>query len=160
MALELKGKHTLALGRQALWDMLNDPVVLAQAIPGCGKMDKIGEDMYEMSLKLQIASVGGSYAGKAAIVDKHPPERYRLQVEGQGSIGFAKGEASFELVADSPDATTVVYDGKADIGGMVAGVGNRMLSGVSKYLVGQFFKALEKQIRDQMKPPMNADERG
>ncbi|HTP95735.1 MAG TPA: carbon monoxide dehydrogenase subunit G [Burkholderiales bacterium] len=150
MAIELKGKHTLPLGQQALWDMLNDPAVLAKAIPGCGKMERVGDDVFEVALKLQVASIGGSYTGKIAIAGKQPPQRYRLQLEGQGSIGFAKGEAGFELVADSPAATTVIYDGRAEVGGLVAGVGSRMLSGVSKFLVGQFFKALEKQIAAQV----------
>ena len=39
------------------------------------------------------------------------------------------------------------YNGEGEIGGLVAGVGQRILKGVAKHLIGQFFKALRKETR-------------
>ena len=41
--------------------------------------------------------------------------------------------------------------GIAEVGGVVAGVGQRVLSGVAKFLAGRFFKALEKHIDESKK---------
>lgn len=146
MAIELAGERTVGAARQTLWDLLNDPQVLMHCIPGCNTVNAIGEDRYEMGLKLQVGSVSGSYLGTVAIRDKREPEYFVLDVEGQGSIGFMKGSARFELTAVDDATTTLKYDGSGEVGGVVAGVGQRVLSGVAKFLVGHFFKALDKQV--------------
>ena len=84
MALELKGEQTLAIGQAGMWKLLNDPDVLAKTIPGCNAMRALGEDRYEMGLKLQVANVSGEYMGSVAITEKREPEHYVLAVEGQG----------------------------------------------------------------------------
>lgn len=146
MAIELAGERTVAAPRQRLWALLNDPQVLMQCIPGCNTVNAIGEDRYEMGLKLQVGSVSGSYLGTVALRDKREPECFVLEVEGEGSIGFMKGSARFELASVDEASTTIKYEGSGEVGGVVAGVGQRVLSGVAKFLVGQFFKALDKQV--------------
>ena len=148
MALELKGEQTLKVGQAKLWALLNDPDVLAKTIPGCNTVRALGDDRYEMGLKLQVANVSGEYMGSVAITEKKEPSHYVLAVEGQGSIGFMKGSAAFDLVPKGDNETLLLYAGSAEVGGVVAGVGQRVLSGVAKYMVGRLFKALEKHIAD------------
>lgn len=148
MALELKGEQALKVGRERLWALLNDPDVLAKTIPGCNTVRALGDDRYEMGLKLQVANVSGEYMGSVAITEKKEPAHYVLAVEGQGSIGFMKGSAAFDLVPKGDNETLLQYAGSAEVGGVVAGVGQRVLSGVAKYMVGRFFKALEKHIAE------------
>ena len=146
MALELKGEYALQTGQAELWRLLNDPDVLAKIIPGCNTVRALGPDRYEMGLKLQVGSVSGEYMGSVAISDKQEPAHYVLEIEGQGSIGIMKGSAAFDLEAQGEDSSVLRYAGSAEVGGVVAGVGQRVLSGVSKFLAGRFFKALEKHI--------------
>ena len=148
MALELKGEQSLPVGQAELWRLLNDPEVLAKTIPGCNAVCAVGEDKYELGLKLQVANVSGEYMGSVAITEKREPEHYVLAVEGQGSIGFLKGSAAFDLEPKGDNETLLRYAGSAEVGGVVAGVGQRVLSGVAKYMVGRFLKALEKHISD------------
>ena len=148
MALELKGEQKLPVSQAELWRLLNDPEVLAKTIPGCNAVRALGDDKYEMGLKLQVANVSGEYMGSVAILEKRPPSHYVLAVEGQGSIGFMKGSAAFDLEPKGDNETLLHYAGSAEVGGVVAGVGQRVLSGVAKYLAGRFFKALEKHIVD------------
>jgi uncharacterized protein len=147
--LEVTGEYTFSVPRQTLWRLLNDPEVLAKAIPGCNSVSRIGDDRYEMGLKLQVGSVSGSYMGSVAMRDKREPEHYVLEIEGQGSIGFMKGQSSFDLVDAGPQQSVLKYSGSAEVGGVVAGVGQRVLSGVAKYLAGQFFKSLDKIAKNQ-----------
>jgi carbon monoxide dehydrogenase subunit G len=146
MALEMKGSYALPVPQDELWRLLNDPEVLAKIIPGCNTVRAAGADRYEMGLKLQVGSVSGEYMGKVEISDKQEPSHYVLKVDGQGSIGFMKGSAAFDLEAQGAGASLLRYAGSAEVGGVVAGVGQRVLSGVAKYLAGRFFKALEKHI--------------
>jgi uncharacterized protein len=146
MALEMKGEHALPVQQAELWRLLNDPDVLAKIIPGCNTVRVLGPDRYEMGLKLQVGSVSGEYMGSVVISDKREPAHYVLDIEGQGSIGFMKGSAAFDLEAQGGGKSLLRYAGSAEVGGVVAGVGQRVLSGVAKFLAGRFFKALEKHI--------------
>ena len=146
MALEMKGEYALPVEQAELWRLLNDSEVLAKIIPGCNTVRAVGVDRYEMGLKLQVGSVSGEYMGSVAISDKQEPSHYVLSVEGQGSIGFMKGGAAFDLEPQGEGGSLLRYSGSAEVGGVVAGVGQRVLSGVAKYLAGRFFKALEKHI--------------
>ena len=150
MAIELAGERTVAAPQQRLWELLNDPQVLMRCIPGCNTVNVLGEDRYEMGLKLQVGSVSGSYLGTVVIRDKRQPEFFILDVEGQGSIGFMKGSARFELAPVDDASAAIKYLGSGEVGGVVAGVGQRVLSGVAKFLVSQFFKALDKQVAEPL----------
>ena len=148
MALEMKGECALPVHQAELWRLLNDPEVLAKIIPGCNTVRLVGIDRYEMGLKLQVGSVSGEYIGSVGIFDKQEPLHYLLVVEGQGSIGFMKGSAAFDLEHQGEGASLLRYAGSAEVGGVVAGVGQRVLSGVAKFLAGRFLKALAKHIEE------------
>lgn len=148
MALEMKGECALPVHQAELWRLLNDPEVLAKIIPGCNTVRLVGIDRYEMGLKLQVGSVSGEYMGSVEILDKQEPLHYMLVVEGQGSIGFMKGSAAFDLEHQGNEASLLRYAGSAEVGGVVAGVGQRVLSGVAKFLAGRFLKSLAKHIED------------
>ena len=155
MALEMKGEYALPVQQTELWRLLNDPEVLAKIIPGCNTVRALGTDRYEMGLKLQVGSVSGEYMGSVAISDKREPVHYVLDIDGHGSIGFMKGSAAFDLDAQSESQSVLRYAGSAEVGGVVAGVGQRVLSGVAKFLAGRFFKALEKHIEQAKREATN-----
>jgi hypothetical protein len=146
--LEIKGEHVFTAAKPDLWALLNDPEVLKRAIPGCNAVERIAEDRYRMGLKLQVANVSGEYMGEVAILDRQEPHHYVLAVGGEGSIGFMKGQGIFDLDERAEGGTLLRYTGTAELGGVVAGVGQRVLTGVARYLVGRFFQALEKHIQD------------
>ena len=92
-------------------------------------------------MKVGVAAIKGTYKGKVGIVDKQPPTKYTLQVEGSGGPGFVKGTAKITL-EPTAKARRVRVDGDGQVGGMLAGVGQRMLPGVAKMLMNQFFECL------------------
>lgn len=149
MALELKGERDLPVSREILWALLNAPQVLEKTIPGCNAVESAGPDRYRMGLKLQVANVSGEYMGEVEIRDRRAPQHYVLAISGEGSIGFMRGEATFDLDAQSATATRLRYAGSAEVGGVVAGVGQRVLAGVARFLVERFFKNLEKYIAEK-----------
>jgi carbon monoxide dehydrogenase subunit G len=119
-----------------------DPDALRECVPGCESLEPSGPDEYQANLKVGVAAIRGSYKGKVSIVEKQEPNSYRLRVEGSGGPGFVRGEALITLEPDG-EATTVVVDADGQVGGTVAGVGQRMLGGVAKMLMDQFFNCLK-----------------
>jgi carbon monoxide dehydrogenase subunit G len=130
---------------EVVWNLLVDPVAVAACLPGCDRLEPIGDDRYRAELTLAVAALTGKYTGTVAILDKNPPHAYRLVVEGSGRSGFVKGEGRIELVPqDSETVVTVI--GRAQVGGLIACVGQRLLDSVSKTMVDRFFSALQQRL--------------
>jgi carbon monoxide dehydrogenase subunit G len=108
-------------------------------MPGTDRLDKISDDEYEMKMKLIIASMGGLFAGKVRLAEQHPPESFKLIVEGSGKIGFVKGEGLLNLVPQG-EATEVKYEGDVHVGGTIASVGQRLLDTTAKMIIKKFFE--------------------
>ena len=145
MKLDIRGEEKFETDIEALWVTLNDPAVLKKCIPGCKDMIPVGEDQFKLTLNLKVASVGGSLEGEIALKDKKPPTQCKITVSGAGSLGHGSGEATFALTKQN-GGILMTYAGEGEIGGLVAGVGQRILGGVAKHLVKQFFTALRSEI--------------
>jgi carbon monoxide dehydrogenase subunit G len=146
--MQLTGEHTFAAPRQRVWDFLLDPDVLQQCLPGCEKLERLGEDEYSATMKIGIAMIRGTFQGRVKISDKQEPERYTMMVEGSGPQGQVSGTGTLELV-DNGDNTTVRYQGDANVRGTLARVGARMIQPAAKTIVGQFFGCLESKAVEQ-----------
>ena len=136
--MKLEGSHDVPASRQKVWDAFLDPEVLRQAIPGCEKLEALGNDEFKATLKVGVAAVKGTFEGKVRLSDKKAPESYRLAAEGSGGPGFVKADTLITLT-EIDGGTRVSYSADVQIGGLIAGVGQRMLGGVSKMMADQFF---------------------
>ncbi len=143
--MKIEGSYTFKAPREKVWQVLIDPKVMAQCMPGCDGLKEIGADQYEATLKIGVASVKGSYKGKVSVKDKRAPEHYVLSGEGSGGPGFMQGDVAIDL-EERAGETIVKYSTDAKVGGLIAGLGQRMIGGVAKMIVEQFFKKMEEFI--------------
>lgn len=143
--MDIDGEEKFDVPVERLWMALNDPAVLQKCIPGCKEMIDQGDDRYRLILNLKVASVGGSFEGAIALSDKEPPRQCKVSVSGSGTLGQGEGAATFSIEAQ-PDGMLMRYSGEGEIGGLVAGVGQRILKGVAKHLIKQFFTALRREL--------------
>jgi carbon monoxide dehydrogenase subunit G len=146
MKLDIGGEETFAIPAERVWAALNDPAVLKKCIPGCKDMAATGEDCFRLLLNLKVASVGGTFEGDISLSDKIAPSRCRVAFAGSGTLGHGGGHATFSLAPNDTTGTVMRYAGEGEIGGLVAGVGQRILKGVAKHLIGQFFTAFRRQV--------------
>ncbi len=144
--MKIEGSYDIPAPRQKVWAAFLDPARLAAAMPGCEKLEAIGEGEYRTVLKIGIAAVKGTFEGKVKLSDLEPPTRYRMAVEGSGGPGFVRGEAAMEL-ADVESGTRVSYSADVQVGGLIASVGQRMLGGVAKMMLDQFFSQMIEQLQ-------------
>jgi carbon monoxide dehydrogenase subunit G len=143
--LDIGGQEKIEAPLERVWASLNDPAFLTRCIPGCRSMQEVAPDQYTVQLDLKVASVGGSFEGKIGLSDKLPPEHCRISVSGSGTLGHGTGDAKFSL-APADGGTLLTYEGAGEIGGLVAGVGQRVLRGVSRHLIGKFIKAARDEL--------------
>jgi carbon monoxide dehydrogenase subunit G len=140
--LKIDGSYTFNAPRDRVWQVLLDPKVLAQCVPGCERLNEVGPDQYEAIMKVGVASVKGTYKGRVSIKDKQPPSHYVLSGEGSGGPGFMQGDVAVDL-EENNGQTLLKYSSDAKVGGLIASIGQRMLGGVAKMMLDQFFKKME-----------------
>lgn len=146
MKLDIKGSETLPADQLTVWRSLNDPDFLARCVPGCKAMVETGPDAYRVEIELSVASVRGGFHGDIALSDKQPPQDCVITVEGSGTLGHGSGRARFTLSPEGEAQTRIEYQGEGEIGGLVAGVGQRILRGVSNHLIKTFFKSAKTEL--------------
>jgi carbon monoxide dehydrogenase subunit G len=143
--MDLSASYTFAAAPAVVWKLLIDPEVVAGCLPGCDRLEPIGNDRYRAELTLAVAAVSGQYTGTVAMLDQRPPHSYRLVVEGNGKPGFVKGEATVELI-EQDQMTVVQVKGQGQVGGLIARVGQRLLGATSKMIIDRFFACLQRRL--------------
>jgi carbon monoxide dehydrogenase subunit G len=136
--MKVAGQATLHAPAERVWAALNDPAVLVRTIPGCQRLAATGPDAYELTVTAGVASIKGSYAGTVQLTDLRPPSSFVLRAAGAGGPGTVSADVTVRL-AERDGVTQLDYDADAVVGGVIGGVGQRMLTGVAKKLAGEFF---------------------
>ncbi len=139
--MKIAGTHALPVPPERAYSLLQDPEVLARAMPGCDTLVRVGPDEYRMKMKMALAAISGLFDGKVRISDQNPPSGFRLLVEGSGRIGFMKGEGLLSL-SEANGGTTVAFEGDVNIGGTIAAVGQRLLDTTARMMIRRFFDNL------------------
>jgi carbon monoxide dehydrogenase subunit G len=142
--MELTAEYEIRAPSDRVWDLLMDINAIGRCLPGCRGLQPVGTDRYEVELGVAVAAIAGSFKGSIALEDKSPPHSYTLVVEGNGRQGFIKGRARVTLAPDV-DRTRVRIDARADVGGMLARVGQRLLDGVARTMMDRFYACLAAQ---------------
>ena len=146
--MKVRGTHLLPGTPQQVWELLNDPARLAKCLPGCEKLEPAGPDRYKVAIKYALAAFSGNYSGSVELSEKKPPHALRMKLEGKGAPGFMKAEGTLELV-EKHGQTEVRYEGDAQVGGLIAAVGQRMMEGAGKKIIQQFFESVAAQLKVQ-----------
>ena len=142
--MKINGTQTFPAPRQKVWDFLIDPQRLARCLPGCEKLEAVGEHEYASQMNVGLAAVKGVYTGKVKLDELQPPSHYKMLIDGKGKQGFIKGNGILDL-EEQNGQTRLKYSGDIQVGGPLASVGQRMLQGFAKQQISQFFAALSRE---------------
>ncbi len=144
--MKLTATYQIHAPREKVFAAITDPAVLQRVIDGCEKMVKTGEDTYDAHLKIGLAGLKGSYVGKIQLADQKPPESYTLRLEGRGTPGFVKGTARVQLT-DQGAQTELHCEADAQVGGMIAAIGSRLIEATAKKMMDEFFRKFDEQVK-------------
>jgi carbon monoxide dehydrogenase subunit G len=165
--MKIEGEHTFNGPRVEVWEMIRDPEVLASALPGTQKLNKLSETDYEGMMNVRVGPVSGSFSGKLVVSDEKPPESCTLTVDGKGAPGFLKGVGHIKFDEQDANTTCMTYEGEVTVGGTLASVGQRMIDSVAKSMIRQGFESMDKALAARLankagqeveyKPPTEAE---
>ena len=149
--MNLNGVYEFNAPIEKVWTLVMDANAVGSCLPGCRGLQAAGDDRYEVELGVAVAAISGNFKGSVALEDKVPPHSYKLVVEGRGRQGFVKGAAIVTLSPEG-DRTLVRVAAQADVGGMMARLGQRLLEGVARATMDRFYACLAKQVEAVPEP--------
>lgn len=149
--MKITGSYTIDAPRDQVWAALNDIEVLARVVPGCERLEQTGDNEFEGTVKIGIQSIRGTYSGRIRLEDIQPPTHYKLVANGKSANGVVDGAGTVDL-EDQDGKTLLRYGGEAQIGGVLASVGQRLIEGASRQLINQSLKALAEQVAARSRP--------
>lgn len=155
--MKVTGQATLHAPVDKVWDALLDPEVLVRTIPGCERLEATGEHSYAMTVTAGVAAIKGTYAGTCELRDLAPHTSLVMSATGAGAPGTLAADVKVGFTDNGDGTTDVSYDAETVVGGMVGGVGQRMLTSVSKRMADEFFTAVDQALRG---PPAAPDTSG
>ena len=141
--MRIAGNATLHAPVETVYAALQDPAVLVRTIPGCERLEQVGQDAYQMTVTAGVASVRGTYAGDVRLTDQNAPHSFILRANGSGTPGTVSANVTVDLTPGDNGTTVLSYDADAVVGGMIGGVGQRLLTTVAKRTAGEFFTAVD-----------------
>ncbi len=144
--MKVEGEHIFKATPKQVWDLFRDTEVMAAALPGTKKMEAVGENVYEAVMNVRVGPVVGEFSGKLVISNENFPETYTMTVDGRGKPGFLKGTGDIILSDQGDRSTLMKYAGEVQIGGKLAGVGQRLIDTVSKSIINQAFDTLDQVL--------------
>ena len=136
--MKLSGSYQINLSKQKVWDALNDPGILKQAIPGCEEFKKNSDTEFTATATNKIGPFNASFTGDIELTDLNPPNSYKITGSGNSPVGFASGEATVKL-EDHENGTNLIYEVEANVGGKIAQVGSRLIDMTAKKMADIFF---------------------
>jgi uncharacterized protein len=147
--MELAGEYTFDAPQEMVWEALQDPEVLASIMPGGEGFEEVGDHEYTGTLNIRVGPVQGKFNGHIQLSNLVPPESYDISVDGKGAPGFVKANGGLKLTGQGGQ-THMAYSGKAQIGGRIATVGQRLLDASAKSIVRQSLEGLNEYLKSQV----------
>ena len=144
--MKIAGENTLHADVSRAWDALLDPSVLVATIPGCERLVATGDNSYDMTVTAGVAAIKGTYAGTCVLSDLSEPSSLVMKLDGAGAPGTIGATVNVAFSSLDDGTTRVAWDADAVVGGMIGGVGQRMLTSVSKRMAGEFFGNVDKAL--------------
>ena len=156
--MKLSGSYQINLEKQKVWEALNDPEILKQAIPGCEDFIKNSDTEFTAKATNKIGPFNASFTGDIELGDLDPPHSYKISGSGNSPVGFASGEATVKL-EDHENGTKLIYEVQANVGGKIAQVGSRLIDMTAKKMADIFFGKFSKLIsKDESQSKENVED--
>ncbi len=157
--MKLSGSYQINLSKEKVWDALNDPEILKQAIPGCEEFTKNSDTEFTATATNKIGPFNASFTGDIELTDLDPPNSYKITGSGNSPVGFASGEATVKL-EDNEKGTNLIYEVEANVGGKIAQVGSRLIDMTAKKMADIFFGKFSELIstEDNSSSEISTDE--
>ncbi len=148
--MEMTGRYIINSPRQKVWEAMNDPQILKQAIPRCDEAIRHSDTEFTAVFSFKLGFIKPQLKSLITISDINAPNSYVMTAEGQGKIaGLAKGKANVVLIEKDEGTTLLEFEASGDMQGTIADMASKLVTKTAQNLADDFFKKFDDVVSSQ-----------
>ena len=144
--MHFEGKQTLNLPQAKAWQFLIDPQRVSQCVPGLKSIEVVDSSHFNAVVGFGVGAFTATFTMSVEWLELDPPHRARLKMHGSAPGSVVDGESEMKLSSDGENASNLSWTADVMIGGMIASVANRLMSGVTQKLTQKFFDCVKEKM--------------
>jgi carbon monoxide dehydrogenase subunit G len=144
--MKLEGRHTYAAGREVVWGVLYDPIVLESILPGCEAFEAVAPDEYRVTLHLRVGPIDDRFSGTLWLERVAPFVGFDFQADGESPHGLVNAKGRVHLEEAGEGGTALCYEAEIEVGGRLATVTGRLLETTARAFARRSLEGLEQQV--------------
>jgi uncharacterized protein len=145
--VKVSGERDFEAPRQTVWQVLNDPSLMAKTMPGVESFDIQDDRHWRAHVKIPLGLGGLRMSIDFEKTEEREPEFAKLRAKGNGVGAIMNMDTSFHL-SEAGEGTHMKWEADVHILGPVASMGQRVLQPIVNQQVSQVLGALEKQVQE------------
>ncbi|MDG6997622.1 MAG: carbon monoxide dehydrogenase subunit G [Nitrososphaerota archaeon] len=144
--MHFEGTFNVKAPKEKVFSMMLDPNQISQCMPDLQKLEVKSPDDFIATVKAGVSFIKGDFTLHFTTVEKNPSTHAKLTARGNG-IGST---VDIEMVTDLADleggGTSMKWAAEAKIGGRIASVGQRLISGQAEKIIKNLFECLQGKL--------------
>ncbi|MFC7134850.1 MULTISPECIES: CoxG family protein [Salinibaculum] len=148
--LEFADTVELDTTKEDLWEVISDPAVLTECVPGAESIERVSEQKYTIDITRGVSSLTVSLSGEAEFVEMNPPD----YIVTTGSAFDSKTGSDFDILTamemtETDDGTVALtYKAEVSFSGGVASISKRIIRPIVQRDVDTYFENVRERVRD------------
>jgi len=144
--MRMEGRYTFAAGREVVWGLLYDPLVLERVLPGCESLETISANEYRITLFLRAGQISDRFVGTLRLDRVIPFTGFDFQADGESPNGLVNSRGRAYLEDGGDGRTVLCYEADLYVGGRLASVSGRLIETSARAFARRILEALESQV--------------
>lgn len=144
--MHLESSFETPAPRTVAWEFLMNPNDIAPCFPDLQSLEIISPDSFKVKVKVGISVVKGTMDFDFRIAEKNPPRSAKLVGSGRGVGSNIDLQTTFTL-DEVGSGTKVGWIADVNVGGIMAGLGTKLLDSTSSKMVEQVLANLESKLK-------------
>jgi len=144
--MHLEGSFETPAPRNVAWEFLLNPNDIAPCFPDLQSLEVTSPDSFKAKVKVGISVVKGTMDFDFRIAEKNPPRSAKLVGTGRGVGSNIEMQTTFTL-DEIGSGTKIGWIADVNVGGIMAGLGTKLLDSTSSKMVEQVLGNLQSKLK-------------
>ena len=146
MKLEFAGAPEITAPREKVWERLMDPSFVAASAPGVESVEAVDPTHFKVISAVGVGPLRLKFQLDVELSDVAPPERLRMIARGSAPGSTVDTVSSVRLERVGDGRTRLDWTATSTVGGAVAGLGGRLLEGITRRLTEDFWADFARRV--------------
>jgi len=152
--MHFEGESIINAPREKVWEYVSDPKNTLQYVPLIKKLAIHSREKFTTVVGVGVGSISGTFTLDFVITEETPPRHTKLTAAGSGIKSTVHFVALVDLSEAPDNKTNMRWTADANVGGLIAGVGQRLLTMAADKTMKQLFEKLRSNLEVEKKEPI------